>query len=78
MARYSDGLVRSLWDAEKSDALFARAATIMDEVAHGNFDRDNIRTQQFTEALIRRCGGTVRRALGSTEVAPGPEARNGV
>ncbi len=50
----------------------------MDEVAHGNFDRDNIRTQQFTEALIRRCGGTVRRALGSTEVAPGPEARNGV
>jgi hypothetical protein len=55
MARYCDPLMEILWDASKADELFAAAAAAIDNVAKGNFDRDNIRTQPFTEAVIARC-----------------------
>jgi hypothetical protein len=66
MERYCKVITDKLWDTGEADRLFARAAEIIDQVAQGNFDRDNIRTQQFTEELIRQCGGTVRRRLPAT------------
>lgn len=64
MERYCKVMMQCLWNTEVSDRIFARAATIMDEVAGGNFSRDNIRTQQFTRALITRCREeTVNRSL---------------
>jgi AIPR protein len=44
-----------LWDAAKADALFVRAAEAVKTVAGGNFHRDNIRTQPFTEKVIKFC-----------------------
>lgn len=44
-----------LWDAAKADDLIARAAKIVEEVAEGNFNRDNIRTLPFTERVIAHC-----------------------
>jgi hypothetical protein len=57
-ARRSLEFAAMLANAPKSDALFKRAATAVDAVAKGNFHRDNIRTQPFTEELIARLSKT--------------------
>jgi len=64
MERYCKVITDQLWDANDADRLFSRAATIIDRVAQGNFDRDNIRTQQFTEQLVATCGHRLRRRPG--------------
>lgn len=53
--RYAEELARQYWDPSKSEALFSAAVESIDTVAAGNLDRDNIRTQPFTEAVIRDC-----------------------
>lgn len=59
MGRWSDGLIEIFWDMQRSEALFTRAVQVIDEAASGNYHRDNIRTQPFTEAVIRRCRAEV-------------------
>lgn len=54
MARLSEGLCAILWEQDRAKLLFQQAADIVSEIATGNFHRDNIRTQPFTESLIRR------------------------
>jgi len=44
-----------LWDATKSDDLFARAAKVVSDVAQNNFGSDNIRVLPFTEKVIAQC-----------------------
>lgn len=51
MERYCETIKRVLWGGDADD-LCARAASVVEEVAEGNFDRDNIRTQPFTEKVI--------------------------
>lgn len=53
--RYCEPMTAAVWDTELADDLFGRAAAIVDAAAEGNFDRDHIRTQPFTEELKRRC-----------------------
>ena len=55
MERYCKVITDILWHSVKADELCARAATLVEKVAEGNFDRDNIRTQPFTEKVISRC-----------------------
>jgi hypothetical protein len=52
MRRYCEGILEILWNPDKSDACFRAAANVVDSVAQGNFHRDHIRTQPFTESLI--------------------------
>lgn len=54
-ARRADEFASALWDGPQADALFTRAVAKVDEIAQGNFHRDNIRTQPFTESLVRAC-----------------------
>ncbi len=54
MVRFSEDLCAILWDQDRTKQLFQQAANIVTEIAAGNLDRDNIRTQTFTELLIRR------------------------
>ena len=55
MEAYCDKITSILWDAAKADDLIARAARIVEEVAEGNLNRDNIRTLPFTEKVLSRC-----------------------
>lgn len=55
MQRYATRLANVFWQSEQSQHLFLRAAGVVDEVAQGNFDRDHIRTEPFTEDLKLRC-----------------------
>lgn len=55
MERYCSQLTDVLWNVDQSDALFARAAEIVSAVAGGDFNRDKIRTQPFTERVIEAC-----------------------
>lgn len=55
MEGYCKKIIGLLWDSDKADDLCARAATLVEKVAAGNFHRDNIRTQPFTEKVIARC-----------------------
>jgi hypothetical protein len=56
MERYCEDLLTTVWDAARGEAIFAKAARLVDATATGNFDRDHIRTQPFTEALKAKCG----------------------
>jgi hypothetical protein len=56
MGRYCEDLLTTVWDAAKGEALFKKATGLVDATAQGNFDRDHIRTQPFTEALKAKCG----------------------
>lgn len=51
MEQYCETIKRVLWGGDADD-LCARAVSVIEEVAEGNFDRDNIRTQPFTEKVI--------------------------
>jgi len=55
MGRYSEDLLKTIWDGPKAEALFKRAVQIVEGVAGGNFDRDHVRTQPFTEKVQKRC-----------------------
>jgi len=57
MAKLSDRLTQEVWDPSNSEALLNRAADLVNKVAHGNFHRDEIRTQPFTENVKAACAG---------------------
>jgi hypothetical protein len=56
MERYCKVITDQLWNTAKADELFGRGVESIDEIAQGNFHRDNIRTEEFTKRLIARCG----------------------
>lgn len=60
MERYCKGLMDLLWDPKTADDLITRAADIIEIVAAGNFQRDNIRTEPFTKKVVDLCNATVR------------------
>jgi hypothetical protein len=76
MQRYADRLLDEIWDPHKGEELFRQAASVVEAVAQGNFHRDHIRTEPFTEALKESCARTGRRS--QTEVADPTQALNGV
>lgn len=63
MEAYCKKIMDILWSNPKADELCAAAAKLVEEVADSNytrnedggFDRDDIRTQGFTEKVIARC-----------------------
>jgi len=61
MERYCKVISDLLWDEEQADRLIVRAARAVETVAEGNFDRDNIRTQPFTEKVIAHCATNASR-----------------
>ena len=52
MERYAKKIIETLQDQERSEGLVLSAAQIVVGVANGEFDRDNIRTEGFTERTI--------------------------
>lgn len=55
MAKYCAPLISTIWDTAKAEALMGKAAEIVDAAAGGDFHRDRIRTQPFTEEVKKRC-----------------------
>lgn len=55
MARLSERLTAAIWDPVNSDSTLRRASEIVHAVAEGNFHRDQIRTQPFTEKVKAAC-----------------------
>jgi hypothetical protein len=55
MQRYAEGLMETLWETDKTNAVFQRAAVALAETAQGNFHRDHIRTEPFTNSLKKAC-----------------------
>jgi hypothetical protein len=53
MQRYCDVLMDFLWDDDTSRAHFEIAAERVRKVAAGNLHRDNIRTEGFTNSLLK-------------------------
>ena len=54
MARYCSKLMEILWDDEKYKELFLKAERIVRESANGNLHRDNIRTEPFTDEVLKK------------------------
>lgn len=56
MSRWSVNFCDVLWDDDKSKKLFEQAAHIVRKVAADNLNRDNIRTEPFTDGVLREFG----------------------
>ena len=55
MERYCAPLMQTLWDLDRSEKIFNKAAECVHAVSKGNFDSDSVRTQPFTELLKNYC-----------------------
>jgi hypothetical protein len=55
MVKYCNKLIKLLWNANKAEDLFSRAAQVVEQVAGGNFHRDHIRTLAFRDSLQDKC-----------------------
>jgi hypothetical protein len=62
MEAYCKTIEEILWDSAKADELFFNAVAVVEVVAEGNFHRDNIRTQPFTEKVKLHCQATANDA----------------
>jgi hypothetical protein len=62
MEKYCKVIMETLWDTNKADALILKAANVVAKVAGGNFDRDNIRTDPFTQKVIAECASSMTKA----------------
>ncbi len=58
MEKYCQAVLKKLWDQNETDELFGLAVTAVDKAAKGNFHRDNIRTEPFTESVKRFCAAS--------------------
>lgn len=54
MEKRCRAMMEMLWDADKTDNMFQDARAIIDEVSGGKLDRDHIRTQNITQAILAR------------------------
>ena len=55
MQRYCDAMQEDFWDTNQAEEVFRRAARVVDSVAQGNYHRDHVRTQTFTERVRDAC-----------------------
>jgi hypothetical protein len=53
MEKYCKVITDILWDADGADGLLATAARAVETVAGGDLSGDNVRTQKFTEDLVK-------------------------
>ena len=55
MERYCKQFTEALWDTTKVDELFSKAIAAVEDAAGGDFHRDNIRTDLFTQKVVASC-----------------------
>ena len=55
MENYCHRISELLWDQGRTNEIITTASLIIEAVAGGNFHRDNIRAQPFTERMIEEC-----------------------
>jgi len=67
MESYCNKMREILWDSSRCDDLLSRAAQIIDQAAAGDFDRDNIRTEPFTQKVLSLCQSTINASMPTTE-----------
>ena len=53
MEHYCDNIVSALKDATAAEAAIQNAVQVVDGATGGNYDRDNIRTESFTDNVIK-------------------------
>jgi hypothetical protein len=61
MERFCKIIIDKMWNDESCEALFVSAAQIVENVAGGDYHRDNIRTLPFTDKVIAACKAEVIR-----------------
>ncbi|MDF1756266.1 MAG: AIPR family protein [Verrucomicrobiales bacterium] len=54
MQRYCDKVLEVAWDDVKSEKVFQQAVAVVKGIAAGNFHRDNIRTEPFTNGVRKK------------------------
>ncbi len=54
MERRCQRQMESLWDSDIADKLFQDAKAVIDDVSGKNLDRDHIRTQAITQAILQK------------------------
>ena len=68
MENYCKPILTALWDSTKCDELILQAVQAINDVAAGNFQRDNIRTEPFTRKVIAHCQNTIKTVAGGPPV----------
>jgi hypothetical protein len=47
-------MLKVLWEPAEAEHVFQQAAAVLNEVTGGNLDRDNVRTEAITDAIIAK------------------------
>ena len=55
MEKFCEPLIQSIWNPGSAEQLLGDAASVVNAAAAGNFHRDQIRTQPFTEKVKKMC-----------------------
>ena len=58
MERYCAKAMKVLWNAAAAEKLCQVAASVVEKIASGNLNKDNVRSLPFTEAVIEQCRAT--------------------
>jgi hypothetical protein len=54
MGKRCEAMLKTLTDQEQADVLFQKATKTIDKVTGKNLERDNVRTQTTTEAILKQ------------------------
>ena len=50
----SEAALKVLWDADAAEDLFKQACDLVHEVTGGNMDRDHVRREAITDAIVAK------------------------
>jgi hypothetical protein len=53
MEQYCENIIAELKDVATAEIAVQNAVKVVDAATGGNYDRDNIRTESFTESVIK-------------------------
>jgi hypothetical protein len=53
MEQYCDNIIAGLKDAATAETAIQNAVQVVDAATGGNYDRDNIRTESFTDGVMK-------------------------
>jgi hypothetical protein len=54
MGKLCDAMMKVLIGQDQVDKLFQKATKVIDKVTGGNLERDNVRTQSTTDAILKQ------------------------
>jgi hypothetical protein len=77
MEKRCEVALKVLWDPDEVLAIFVRAVALIDHVTGGKLDRDHVRTEVITNAIVGALRPKPSVAAGETVASAVPDGKSG-